>query len=68
MPMVGNQVIQIVKDSAFLTVIAVDELTHEMTSIQSTYFIPFAAFVTAVLLYWCICLRSRPAPHAEQTR
>ncbi len=56
MPMVGNQVIQIVKDSAFLTVIAVDELTHEMTSIQSTYFIPFAAFVTAVLLYWCICL------------
>ncbi|HEY4350540.1 MAG TPA: amino acid ABC transporter permease [Paraburkholderia sp.] len=56
MPMVGNQIIQIVKDSAFLTVIAVNELTHEMTGIQSTYFIPFAAFVTAVLLYWCVCL------------
>jgi polar amino acid transport system permease protein len=56
MPMIGNQIIQIVKDSAFLTVIAVDELTHEMTGIQSTYFIPFAAFVTAVLLYWCVCL------------
>ncbi|CAB3764714.1 amino acid ABC transporter permease [Paraburkholderia humisilvae] len=56
MPMIGNQVIQIVKDSAFLTVIAVNELTHEMTGIQSTYFIPFAAFVTAVLLYWCVCL------------
>jgi polar amino acid transport system permease protein len=56
MPMIGNQIIQIVKDSAFLTVIAVNELTHEMTSIQSTYFIPFAAFVTAVLLYWCVCL------------
>jgi polar amino acid transport system permease protein len=55
-PMIGNQVIQIVKDSAFLTVIAVNELTHEMTGIQSTYFIPFAAFVTAVLLYWCVCL------------
>jgi polar amino acid transport system permease protein len=56
MPMIGNQMIQIVKDSAFLTVIAVSELTHEMTGIQATYFIPFAAFVTAVLLYWCICL------------
>jgi len=56
LPMIGNQIIQIVKDSAFLTVIAVNELTHEMTSIQSTYFIPFAAFVTAVLLYWCVCL------------
>jgi polar amino acid transport system permease protein len=56
MPMIGNQIIQIVKDSAFLTVIAVNELTHEMTGIQSTYFIPFAAFVTAVLLYWCVCL------------
>jgi polar amino acid transport system permease protein len=55
-PMIGNQMVQIVKDSAFLTVIAVSELTHEMTGIQSTYFIPFAAFVTAVLLYWCICL------------
>ncbi|NKJ47468.1 polar amino acid ABC transporter permease [Burkholderia sp. SG-MS1] len=55
-PLVGNQLIQIVKDSAFLTVIAVSELTHEMTGIQATYFIPFAAFVAAVLLYWCICL------------
>ena len=56
MPLVGNQLIQIVKDSAFLTVIAVSELTHEMTGIQATYFIPFAAFVAAVLLYWCLCL------------
>jgi polar amino acid transport system permease protein len=56
MPLIGNQLIQIVKDSAFLTVIAVSELTHEMTGIQATYFIPFAAFVAAVLLYWCICL------------
>jgi polar amino acid transport system permease protein len=56
MPLVGNQLIQIVKDSAFLTVIAVGELTHEMTGIQATYFIPFAAFVAAVILYWCLCL------------
>ncbi|MDB5990333.1 MAG: polar amino acid transporter permease [Herbaspirillum sp.] len=55
-PMIGNQLIQILKDSAFLTVIAVSELTHELTSIQSTYFIPFASFLTAVLLYWGICV------------
>lgn len=55
-PMIGNQLIQILKDSAFLTVIAVTELTHELTGIQSTHFIPFAAFLTAVLLYWCICV------------
>lgn len=56
LPMIGNQLVQIVKDSAFLTVIAVTELTHEVNSIQSTYFIPFAAFATAVVLYWIICL------------
>jgi len=56
LPMIGNQLLQIVKDSAFLTIIAVGELTHQMNSIQSTYFIPFAAFLTAVVLYWAICL------------
>lgn len=55
-PMIGNQLIQILKDSAFLTVIAVPELTHELTSIQSTHFIPFAAFLSAVLLYWGVCI------------
>ena len=56
MPLIGNQLVQIVKDSAFLTVIAVAELTHEANSIQSTYFIPFASVVAAVALYWAICL------------
>jgi len=55
-PMIGNQLIQIIKDSAFLTIIAVPELTHEASSIQATYFVPFAAFVTAVLLYWVLCM------------
>lgn len=54
-PMVGNQVIQIIKDTAFLTIIAVTELTHEASSIQSKYYVPFAAFVTAVALYWILC-------------
>jgi polar amino acid transport system permease protein len=27
-----------------------------MNGIQATYFIPFAAFITAIALYWAICL------------
>jgi polar amino acid transport system permease protein len=54
-PMVGNQVIQVVKDTAFLTIIAVPELTHQATSIQSKYYVPFAAFISAVALYWVLC-------------
>lgn len=55
-PLIGNQMIQIVKDSAFLTIIAVPELTHAASSIQSRHYVPFAAFITAVLLYWGLCL------------
>jgi polar amino acid transport system permease protein len=56
LPLIGNQLIQIVKDSAFLTVIAVAELTHEATSLQTTYFVPFASFLAAVVLYWFTCV------------
>jgi len=56
LPALGNQVIQIIKDSAFLTIIAVTELTHAATAIQATYFVPFASFIAALLLYWVMCL------------
>jgi len=49
-PVIGNQMIQIIKDSAFLTIIALPELTHAASSIQSRHYIPFAAFITAVVL------------------
>ena len=55
-PMIGNQVIQIIKDSAFLTIITVEELTHAATVIQARYFLPFASFLSALLLYWLMCL------------
>jgi polar amino acid transport system permease protein len=55
-PVIGNQMIQIIKDSAFLTIIALPELTHAASSIQSRRYIPFAAFITAVFLYWGLCL------------
>ncbi len=55
-PMLGNQVIQIIKDTAFLTIITVEELTHAATVIQATYFLPFASFISALMLYWLMCL------------
>ena len=55
-PMIGNQVIQIIKDSAFLTIITVEELTHAASVIQAKYFLPFASFLSALLLYWLMCL------------
>jgi len=56
LPNLGNQVIQVIKDSAFLTIIAVQELTHAATAIQATYYVPFASFIVAVGLYWLLCL------------
>lgn len=55
-PVIGNEIIQIVKDSAFLSIITLPELTHAASSIQSRRYVPFAAFISAVLLYWLICL------------
>jgi polar amino acid transport system permease protein len=54
-PVLGNQVIQVIKDTAFLMIIAVPELTHAASSIQSKYYVPFAAFIAAVALYWMLC-------------
>ena len=56
LPTLGNQVVQVIKDSAFLTIIAVQELTHAATAIQATFYVPFASFIVAVGLYWLLCL------------
>ena len=55
-PMLGNQMIQIIKDSSFLIIITVQELTFAANEIQATYYVPFASFVCAMLLYWILCL------------
>jgi polar amino acid transport system permease protein len=55
-PMLGNQMVQIIKDSAFLVIITVQELTFAANEIQATYYVPFASFVCAMLLYWLLCL------------
>ncbi len=55
-PMLGNQMIQVIKDSAFLMIIAVQELTYAANEIQATYYVPFASLLAAVLFYWLLCL------------
>ena len=54
--MLGSSVIQILKDSAFLVIIAVEELTYAANEIQLTFYVPFASFICAVLCYWILCL------------
>ena len=55
-PMLGNQMIQVIKDSAFLVIITVQELTYAANEVQATYYVPFASFICAILLYWLLCL------------
>jgi len=54
-PVLGNQMITLVKNSAFLMVITIPDLTFMANQVQSIYFIPFEAMLTAVALYWTIC-------------
>jgi polar amino acid transport system permease protein len=54
-PVIGNQLIQLIKDSAFLSIITVPELTFAANAVQSYYFVPFESFLVATLLYWWLC-------------
>jgi polar amino acid transport system permease protein len=54
-PVLGNQMIILIKDSAFLMVITVPELTYMANEIQSTYFVVFETFAAAIVLYWLLC-------------
>ncbi|MBE9178950.1 amino acid ABC transporter permease [Oculatella sp. LEGE 06141] len=55
-PVLGNQLIQIIKDSAFLAIITVPELTHAARTVQANHFVPFESFIFAALMYWGLCL------------
>lgn len=55
-PVLGNQAIICLKDTAFLMIITVEELTAAASSVQSIYFIPFEAFIVAIALYWVVSL------------
>ncbi|MFO7758596.1 MAG: amino acid ABC transporter permease [Roseovarius sp.] len=55
-PILGNQLIYMLKDTAFLMIITVQELTYAASSVQSMYFVPLEPFVVALLLYWLTSL------------
>jgi polar amino acid transport system permease protein len=44
------------KDTAFLMIITVKELTYAASSIQSMYFVPLEPFLIAIALYWAVTL------------
>jgi polar amino acid transport system permease protein len=54
-PVLGNQLIQVIKDSAFLMVITIPELTFRSNQVQSILFVPFETFIIAGALYWILC-------------
>lgn len=51
-PVLGNQLIICLKDTAFLMIITVRELTGAASAVQQTYFVSFEAFAVAIVLYW----------------
>ena len=57
LPLIGNQLIICLKDTAFLSIITVKEITAAANSVQATYFIPFNAFIVAIALYWIISIQ-----------
>jgi|SRR5690606_27802078 len=54
--LLGNQLIYALKDTAFLSILTVQELTAAGNSVQTTYFIPAEAFVVVIALYWVISI------------
>ncbi|AIR02425.1 amino acid ABC transporter permease [Pluralibacter gergoviae] len=56
LPLLGNQLIICLKDTAFLSIITVQEITAAANGVQATYFIPFNAFIVAIALYWGISI------------
>ena len=47
--------ITLVKNSAFLMVITIPDLTFMANQVQAIYFVPFETLLVAVALYWVIC-------------
>ncbi|BES73200.1 amino acid ABC transporter permease [Marinobacter nanhaiticus D15-8W] len=52
----GNQLIILLKDTAFLVIITVRELTAAANGLSGTYFIPMEAFIVAIGFYWLISI------------
>ena len=55
-PVLANQSVMVIKDSALLMVITVQEITFAANFVSSNQFSPFAPFLFAMLLYWLMSL------------
>lgn len=55
-PLLGNQLVIALKDTAFLVIITVNELTWAANSVSATYFIPTEAFVVVIGCYWLVSI------------
>lgn len=50
-PLIGNQMVYALKDTAFLSIITVQELTAAANTVQAGYFIPTKAFMVTIVFY-----------------
>lgn len=55
-PVIGNQIVVMIKDTALLMIITVQELSFAANFVNASTFAPFAPFATALVLYWALCL------------
>jgi len=55
-PLFGNLLVGCLKDTAFLSIITIYELTAAANALQAVYFIPMPAFIIVIFLYWIISL------------
>lgn len=55
-PVIGNQVVVMIKDTALLMIITVQELSFVANFVNASAFAPLAPFATALVLYWLLCL------------
>jgi polar amino acid transport system permease protein len=55
-PVLGNQAVMVIKDSALLMIITVQEITFAANFVSTNHYAPFAPFLLAMLLYWLMSL------------
>ncbi|MFJ4443417.1 amino acid ABC transporter permease [Pseudomonas sp. NPDC089422] len=55
-PLIGNQMVYALKDTAFLSIITLQELTAAASAVQASYFIPTNAFLVSIAFYVLLTL------------
>ena len=55
-PLIGNQMVYALKDTAFLSIITLQELTAAASAVQASYFIPTKAFLVSIGFYVLLTL------------